>query len=322
MQGQNYNEKEILIKGRYDLKGTMIIPKKADQEKYPVVIIVAGSGEIDRNGTIAKAKLDLGLYKDLAHLISSLGFITLRYDKRGVGESKGSYLDTGMWDLVEDIEAIIEHVKSEKMVDSSKIILLGHSEGCTLITAVNSRTPVAGLVYLAGAAESLEEALTRQRSLAYDELRMSKGIKGFLFRFINIEKIGEKNAQKLYKKMLESKTDTIKYQFQTINAKWFREHLRYNVYEDLKKVICPVIAVTGDKDFQTNPERLQYLKDYVKGPNESYVIENMDHGLKEVIGDTSILTFKKQYIEGSTKPLHPQLVERLTYWFQLYFLRL
>lgn len=315
MQGQNYNEKVITIKGRYDLEGTMIIPEKPGQEKYPVVIIVAGSGEIDRNGTIAKAKLELGLYKDIAQLISSLGFITVRYDKRGVGESKGSYLNTGMWDLVDDIESIIEYVKSEPMVDSSKIILLGHSEGCTLITAVNSRNPVSGLVYLAGAAESIEEALERQRSLAYEELKKSKGIKGFLFKLINIEKIGEKNAHKLYKKMLESNTDTIRYQFQTINAKWFREHLLYNVYEDLKKVTCPVVAITGDKDFQTNPDRLQYVKDFVKGPNESYVIRNMDHGLKEVLENTSILTFKKQYMEGSKKPLHPQLVERLTNWF-------
>ncbi len=39
-----------------------------------------------------------------------------------------------------------------------------------------------------------------------------------------------------------------------INAKWVREHFLHNVVDNLKKAVCPVLAVTGSKDFQTNPE--------------------------------------------------------------------
>ena len=45
-----------------------------------------------------------------------------------------------------------------------------------LATVVNARTPVNGLILLTGAAESLEEA-TKDKEIAYKELKEQKGIK-------------------------------------------------------------------------------------------------------------------------------------------------
>ncbi|MCQ6525368.1 alpha/beta hydrolase, partial [Bacillus paranthracis] len=72
--------------------------------KYAAVVIIAGSGVIDREGTIVPLKLEANIYKDLAHVMARLGVVTLRYDKRGVGKSDGEFLKTVMCDLVSDIE--------------------------------------------------------------------------------------------------------------------------------------------------------------------------------------------------------------------------
>ena len=158
-----FDEYEVTIKSELTLLGTITKPKVGG--KYAAVVIIAGSGEIGRDGTIVPLKLEANIYKDLAHVIAGLGVVTLRFDKRGVGKSDGEFLKTGMWDLVSDIESTITYLKEQPFVNPENIILAGHSEGCMLATVVNARTPVNGLILLTGAAESLEEASKRQKRL-------------------------------------------------------------------------------------------------------------------------------------------------------------
>ncbi len=314
MERISYLEKEVRIESQYQLAGTLAIPN--GNEKYPAVLLVAGSGEIDRDGTITKMKLNTNLYKDLAQMITSLDFVTLRYDKRGVGASGGQYNETGFWDLIEDIEAAYQYLKAHPNVDPDKIILLGHSEGSMLITAVSARIKANGLILLAGANETLPDALKRQREIALAELMNQKGFKGFLFRLFKIDKKAEKQAENFIAKIMNSTTDTIKYQFTTINAKWHREHFTYNVIEDLKKVAVPILALTGNKDFQANPERLKTFPNLDYSEVEWKIINDMDHGLKEYKGEISAINFKKQYKDSIGMPLHPDLQETITQWLQ------
>lgn len=144
-----FDEYEVAIKSEFTLQGTITRPKA--KGKYAAVVIIAGSGEVDRDGTIVPLKLEANIYKDLAHVMARLGVVTLRFDKRGVGKSDGEFLKTGMWDLVSDIESTITYLKEQPFVDPENIILAGHSEGCMLATVVNARTPVNGLILLTGA---------------------------------------------------------------------------------------------------------------------------------------------------------------------------
>ncbi|AOY16652.1 hydrolase [Bacillus sp. ABP14] len=313
-----FDEYEVAINSEFTLQGTLTKPK-ADG-KYAAVVIIAGSGEIDRDGTIVPLKLEANIYKDLAHVIAGQGVVTLRFDKRGVGKSDGEFLKTGMWDLVSDIESTITYLKEQPFVDPENIVLAGHSEGCMLATVVNARTPVNGLILLTGAAESLEEATKRQREIAYKELKEQKGIKGKLMRLLNVEKRGEKQMEKIKEKMMNTEKDTIKVGFKPMNAKWFREHFQHDIYKDLQQVTCPVLAIAGDKDIQADPGRAKRISDYVKGDSEVYVIKNMDHSLKVFEGEFKALDFKKNYEEGSRKPLHPELEEIIINWLESYFI--
>ncbi|MCP9278685.1 alpha/beta hydrolase family protein [Bacillus wiedmannii] len=313
-----FDEYEVAIKSEFTLQGTITKPKV--DGKYAAVVIIAGSGEIDRNGTILPLKLESNIYKDLAHVLAQLGVVTLRFDKRGVGKSDGEFQKTGMWDLVSDIEAMVAYLKEQPFVDSENIILAGHSEGCMLATVVNARTPVNGLILLTGAAESLEEATKRQREIAYKELKEQKGIKGKLMRLLNVEKRGEKQMEKIKEKMMNTEKDTIKVGFKPMNAKWFREHFQHDIYKDLQQVTCPVLAIAGDKDFQANPEKAKRIGDYVQGDSEIYVVKNMDHTLKYFEGDFKALEFKKIYTEGADKPFHPELEGIIVNWMDARFI--
>jgi uncharacterized protein len=310
-------EREVTLQSEVALKGALCIPV-IRTEKSPAVLIINGSGKLDRNGKINK-KMDLQLYRQLAELLTAMGFINLRYDKRGVAASEGDYLATGLWDLVADAQAAVRFLKNLPEVDPSKVIVLGHSEGATIGTALAVREELGGLILLSGAVERISEAVKRQRDLAADDILNEKGFQGFLLRLLGAHKNVEKQAQKYIKKVQNSTKDVIKAGFVKINAKWMREHFAYNVREDLAKVSCPVLAVTGARDVQANPAVLKDLPAYVKGESEYHVVENMGHSCKLITRTSTMLTVKKDVIAEGNLPIHPELVELLKHWLQDHF---
>ncbi|WP_456275272.1 alpha/beta hydrolase [Bacillus sp. AK128] len=311
-------ELEITIPADFQLKGTIAFPDEGTQ-KLPAVLIIAGSGKVDRNGRVSK-KIDLQVYRQMAHFITQLGFVTLRYDKRGVGESSGNYIETGLWDLVDDAKAAIQFLKNRPEVDANKVIVLGHSEGTTIGTAVAVREPVSGLILLAGAGEKMEEALFRQREIAAMDMMNAKGFLGWYLRLLGAHKKVEKQAQKFTEKMMASNEDVMKIQFQKINAKWFREHFDYDVREDLTKVDIPVLGITGARDIQANPDVVKNLPNYVLEESEYHVIENMGHSLKFQAETSNMFTIKKDLIKEANLPIHPDLEAVLKNWLDKHFM--
>lgn len=311
-------ETEVVIQSKVKLSGSLTLPDR-DQEKSPAILIIPGTGKLNRDGKVNK-KLDLKLYKQLAQFFTELGFITLRYDKRGVGKSEGDYYRTGLWDLVDDSQAAFRFLKMQDGVDADQVIVVGHSEGSMIGTALAARESMAGLVLLAGAVERLEEAMKRQREIAAVDMRSAKGFIGFLLRLFKTDKKLEPQAQSFMKKVMASTEDTMKVQFQTINAKWMREHFAYNVRDDLAKVSCPVLAITGARDVQANPAVLADLASFVKGDSEYHIIENMGHSLKFQAKTSHMLSVKKDLIAESFLPLHPELEKLLRNWVEKQFL--
>lgn len=301
--------KEVAIKGAYELSGTLTIPGK-DQKQYPAILLVAGSGTIDRYGNTPQLGTEINLYRDLLQFLTSLGFVTLCYDKRGVAKSGGDYLRTGMWDLVEDLGACVQFLRTQPEVDATRILVLGHSEGSMLTTVYAARHELAGAILLAGANESLAEATARQRQLAYAELMSQPGLKGWLFRKLRVDIRGEKQAQGLLSRMVASKEDVIKVQFKPVNAKWFREHFQHDIKVDLANVTCPVLAITGSSDLQADPERLRGIK---QSNIRWHIVEQMNHALREEL-NPSVLKAKNSFLACAKQPVHPGLKALLAEW--------
>ena len=66
------------------LSGTLELPTGSGP--FPVALIVAGSGPVDRDGNSPKSGLQTDCYKLLAEALAGRGIASLRYDKRGVAE--------------------------------------------------------------------------------------------------------------------------------------------------------------------------------------------------------------------------------------------
>lgn len=314
----DFIEEQVTINGDAVLKGIMAIPSIED-DKLPAVLIINGSGSADRDGNMKKPAMNANIYKDLAHFVTRLGLITLRYDKRAVGESEGDPLTLGMMDLVNDINSNIKFLQNHPRVDKDKIILVGHSEGCILATIASNMNLVGGLVLLAGAGTNIWEPIKYQNAQILEEIKTMRGLKGFLLRLALKENKIKKQQQNLFDKMVNSKGDTVRYKGKKMPAKWFREHFKYSTEEVLTLLSnskCPILAITGDKDVQANAKDLKRLQKLEKDNIECVVIENMDHMLKEFTGEKTVLNLMKQYKEEISKPMHPELAKVLEQWLE------
>jgi predicted acyl esterase len=69
------------------LFGTICLPKKECQ--FPVVLMVHGSGPLDRNGNMPGQNIDI--FNMIAQHLANNRIASLRFDKRGCGKSTGNF---------------------------------------------------------------------------------------------------------------------------------------------------------------------------------------------------------------------------------------
>jgi uncharacterized protein len=156
-----FEEKDQTVgAGEWELPGTLSMPIGAGP--FPAVVLVAGSGPNDRDETLGPNKP----FKDLAAGLASRGIAVLRYDKRT--KVHGAKL-AGMADLtvkqevVDDVLEALKVLRANPKVDRARLFVLGHSLGGMLVPRIGAADPsLAGLIVMAGAARSLEDAILEQ----------------------------------------------------------------------------------------------------------------------------------------------------------------
>ena len=85
-------EQDIVCEsGGHELHGTLCLP--ATRRQPPVVLMIHGSGPLDRNANMPGQQFDV--FNSLAHALAAAGYASLRYDKRGCGSSTGDFFETG-----------------------------------------------------------------------------------------------------------------------------------------------------------------------------------------------------------------------------------
>ncbi|MCX7773986.1 MAG: alpha/beta hydrolase [Clostridia bacterium] len=309
-----FKEERITLKGECDLGATLTIPDTG-KEKMPAVVIVVGTGKADRDGNVPK--MEMNVYKMLSDFLAGLGFVTIRYDKRGIAESKGDFLKTSMNDLVNDIITNVKYLESLSCVDQKRIVLLGHSEGCILTTVASQRYPVGGLVLVAGAGITLKTAMMNQNIESFHEAEFSRGLLGFIVRNLLTEKKTLAKVEKFFNTIQKSDKDVIRVQMVKFPAKWLREHLAFSdddILKMLSETSMPVLAITGDKDVQASSDHLKKVAALSKANITCAVVPNMDHILREFTGEKSVMKIKKQYMSEVGKPLNATFLATLSQW--------
>jgi hypothetical protein len=139
------NDEDVRIPaGGFSLAGTLSKPTGTSGPQ-PAVVLVAGSGPVERDETIS----GIPIFGQLANALADAGFMVLRYDKRGTGQSGGRPESATLRDFADDAQAAVKMMTDRKDVDRKRLALLGHAEGGSLAmiaAAKNSRVSAIALV--------------------------------------------------------------------------------------------------------------------------------------------------------------------------------
>jgi pimeloyl-ACP methyl ester carboxylesterase len=154
----------------FTLAGTLSKPATASAQPSPAVVLVGGSGPTDRDGMA----FGIPILGEIAGAIADAGFIVVRYDKRGVGQSGGRPESATLADYADDVRAAVKVLSQRKDVDSKRIAVVGHSEGgLVAMMAAAKEKRVAGVVLLATPGVIGAEIVLAQQKRLLDRSTMS-----------------------------------------------------------------------------------------------------------------------------------------------------
>ena len=114
------------------------------------------------------------MYGQLANALADAGFLVLRYDKRGVGQSGGRIETAGFAEYAEDLRAAVKFVADRKDVDPKRIAVVGHSEGGAIALVAAARDKrIAALVLMAAVGVSGSDLVLAQQKRLLDRSNLS-----------------------------------------------------------------------------------------------------------------------------------------------------
>lgn len=307
------NEEKVIISNDINLGAT--IAYKDKKEKRPLVLLIAGTGSSDRDGNNLGFKSNI--YKDLSDMFVEMGYVCIRYDKRGTHESKGAGLNFGLSDLVNDAANIIRYAKMLDYVDEEKVVVCGHSEGAMIATLLtkNEDLDLKGIILLSGACMSLKDAMMYQNYLVLEQVKDMKGILGlFLRKTLKKESI-EKQISDFFLKAEHSKKNVCFYKGSIIPTKYIREHNALtNEYfiELLKAYKGKILAITGQSDVQADYRVLEKISSFDSVTTDAP--EKVNHVLRDVDGESNIINIKKEYKLSFKKPISTKIKKSIQDW--------
>ncbi|NOT74876.1 MAG: alpha/beta fold hydrolase [Cyclobacteriaceae bacterium] len=252
---------------------TLTYPSQ-QRQNLTAIILVSGSGPQDRDGTIGSHKPFLVIADEL----SKKGFVVLRIDDRGVGKTTGASGKFTTKDLSNDLMEAVKYLRSLRDLSIAKIGLLGHSEGgiVTSEEAAND-TGIAFVILLATPGIAIRDLLVEQNEAIMQQAGIKQEtIDSYLQFYKDITSTIPKSkspaealtttqrkfrewSRKAGKEITEASTGVtdsvtekafIKTVVGQFYSDWFRTLIDYEPKSVLKKIVCPVLALNGEKDVQ------------------------------------------------------------------------
>jgi len=296
--------------GGVTLFGTLCVP--VDTVPSQLVVMITGSGEIDRNENAMQ--MQLNTFNAIAHALAAAGIASYRFDKRGCSMSGGKFHETGFYNFIDDAKACVNAAQTFDSVRNCKIFLMGHGEGALIAAHLcASNTAVQGQILLTPSLESMEVAVERQLQHTLDEVDQLEGARGFFMRLIIRLSGNQVNKQrKLMQRVKNTTKSSIKFKKTLINAKWLREIASVEPADIYSKVGIATLSIGAEKDLQSLPKDALNIENYVTGPVEAHSLSNLTHILRVDEGQPS--TFK--YKQLSALPIDSRISDIIVRWLQ------
>jgi fermentation-respiration switch protein FrsA (DUF1100 family) len=260
----NQGDEAVVIPSTgFNLGATLTRPRgTTPSTRLPAVILLAGSGVDDRDG-VALGVPTLG---QLAGALADAGFLAVRYDKRGYGQSGGRSESATLGDYADDARAVVKWLGARKDVDPKRIALAGHSEGAAVALLAAARDKkIAAVVSIAGPGSSGADLVLEQQQYALDRMTLPQG---------------ERDAKVAQQKQIQSAVlsgrgwEGIAPELRRqADTPWFQSLLAYDPIKVVGNVRQPLLIVHGELDRQVPVAHADRLAELARKESKSKSID-------------------------------------------------
>ena len=238
----------------FRLSGTLTLPTQAaGRLRHPTVILVPGARAVDRDETVG----GVPIYQQLAGALAERGFLAVRYDRRGFGQSGGRVESATLEDSAEDVRSVYRWLKKRSDVDQRRISILGHSEGGTVAMIAASREEdITSLILVSTPGVRGSDAILEQQTQQLTLMNASEA-----------ERTSKIELQKRIQLAVisgvgwESLPADVRRQADT---PWFRSLLVFDPAAVIPKVKQPILIVQGSLDTQVPPHHAERLAELAR----------------------------------------------------------
>lgn len=256
------NDEDVRIPANgFSLAGTLSKPVDA-RGRLPAVVLLSGAGLTDRDESIA----GIAIFGQLAEALADAGFLVLRYDKRGIGQSGGRADVATLADFAEDAKAAVKFMNDRKDVDRRRLAVVGFGEGgwiALLTAAKNGRVAAVGLLSTVGVTgrelntyqvqhgleRSQRPAAERQATLDLQKKIQDAVVSGRGWDAIDVPPAVRRQADTPY----------------------FQSFLVLDPARTMKDVNQPILIVEGELDTEVPPSSAEALESQAKARKKGTV---------------------------------------------------
>jgi pimeloyl-ACP methyl ester carboxylesterase len=280
-------EQDPLVDTRYDavrvdgsLRRTLVTLPHGVKGKHPAVLFAGGIGCY----SVDVATNPQDAYLRLAHDLSRRGFVTLRLEKSGIGDSAGPPCATVDY-LAEAASYTVafDALAHDPAVDANRIYVFGHSIGTIVAPRLALERRTAGIIAADGVARGwIEyELINTRRQLELGGDTPADVDRAMLGKLRCIDRL---LLQKQDEATIEhDEPDCAQHNIYPAPAAYFQELATLDMAEPWTRIAVPVLAIYGSGDFITDEADHRRLVAIVNGVHPGTarleVIPGMDHYL-------------------------------------------
>jgi pimeloyl-ACP methyl ester carboxylesterase len=226
--------------------------------RVPAVVLLAGAAANERDGVVAGVPL-LG---QLAGALADAGFLAVRYDKRGYGQSGGRAESATLGDYAEDALAVVRWLGNRRDVDRERIAVVGHNEGAwaALLAAARERR-IAGAAAIAASSTTGAERNLEQQRHELDRLNLSPAE-----RVAKIELQTRINSAVVTGRGWENIPADMR---KAADTPWFQSFLSFDPARVVEDIRQPLLFVHGEIDDEVPVSHADRLGDLARKEGRS-----------------------------------------------------
>ncbi|MBI5124566.1 MAG: alpha/beta hydrolase, partial [Candidatus Omnitrophica bacterium] len=232
LKNDAYVEESIKFNGKkITLSGTLSRPKR--EGLYPAIILIGGPEECEREGQ--------GLFTYIADTLAREGYLVLRYDKRGIGDSAGDSKAVTDADELEDANAALDYILNRKETDPKMVGLIGQGKGAYFAAKLASdRKNVRALILM-----SPMISLGGETDLSFDNLNEMASKLKWEDQYL---KLAIKSRMETIDKVKTNKHSWASFLRIRCFLKRLRDALEEKAIDIISKVESPVLILHGKED--------------------------------------------------------------------------